>query len=111
VKRKNNLILDIGPKSIAELLKLIKKSKFILWNGPLGNFEEKGFSLGTKMVAKAIASAAAASIVGGGDTVAAIEKMRILQKFSFVSTGGGAMLEFLAKGTLPGIEALMKSKK
>lgn len=111
VRRKNNLILDIGPKSIAELLKIIKKSKFILWNGPLGNFEIKGFSTGTDMVARAIIQTPAVSIVGGGDTIRALTAAAALGGFSFVSTAGGAMLEFLAEGTLPGIEAILKSKK
>ncbi len=111
VRRKNNMILDIGPKSIAELLKIIKKSKFILWNGPLGNFEIKGFSTGTDMVARTIIQMPATSIVGGGDTIRALTEAGAIDGFSFVSTAGGAMLEFLAKGTLPGIDALMKSKK
>ncbi len=111
VKKNNGAILDAGPKAIKELCALIKKAKFILWNGPLGNFEIKGFSEGTEKTAKAIASSSAFSIVGGGDSVAAADKAGVLKKFSFVSTGGGAMLEFLAKGTLPGIKALIKSKK
>ena len=110
-KKKNGKILDIGPKAIEELSNLIKNSKFILWNGPLGNFEEKNLSSGTFSVAKLIAKSRTISIIGGGDTVAAITKLGLISKFSFVSTAGGAMLEFLAKGTLPGIEALLKSKK
>jgi len=110
-KKENGRILDIGPKAIKELSCLIENSKFILWNGPMGNFEEKNLSSGTFSVAKLIAKTRAVSIVGGGDTVAAITKLGLISKFSFVSTAGGAMLEFLAKGTLPGIEALLKSKK
>lgn len=111
VKRKNSgMILDIGPKTIENLFRLIKKSKFILWNGPLGNCEVKGFEKGTEMVARKIAENGAISIVGGGDTVAALEKIGAVDRFSFVSTGGGAMLAFLAKGTLPGIEAIKKAK-
>lgn len=107
VKRKNSTILDIGPLSIKELGILIKEAKFILWNGPMGNFEIKGFGKGTIATAKAIVKSRAKSIIGGGDTIAAIDKAKIpLNKFSFVSTAGGAMLEFLAKGTLPGIKAL-----
>jgi phosphoglycerate kinase len=110
VKKKNGAILDIGLLATKELSLLVKKSKFILWNGPMGNFEEKKFSKGTSVIAKAIAKSKAQTIIGGGDTIAAIDKAKIpLNKFSFVSTAGGAMLEFLAKGTLPGIEAL-KSK-
>ena len=102
--------LDIGPKTIDNVFGLIKKAKFILWSGPLGNFEIKGFGRGTEMVARKIAENSAISIVGGGDTVAAAMKAGVDDKFSFVSTGGGATLQFLAKGTLPGIEALLKSK-
>ena len=76
----------------------------------MGNIEEGDFDKGTKIVAKAIANSNAKTIVGGGDTVAVINKMGILDKFTFVSTAGGAMLEFLANGTLPGIEAIIKSK-
>ncbi len=111
VKRKNGVILDCGPKTIKMLSKVIRESKFILWNGPLGDYKQKGFEKGTIEIAKAIAKSKAKSIIGGGDTVAAIDKLGILNKFSFVSTGGGAMLEFLAKGTLPGIEALKKGRK
>jgi 3-phosphoglycerate kinase len=83
----------------------VKQSKFILWNGPLGNYEE-GFSEGTKKLAEIISKANAKSVVGGGDTVAAIQSLGLLDKFSFVSTGGGAMLDFLANETLPGIQAM-----
>jgi len=84
---------------------LAQKAKVILWNGPLGNYEN-GFRDATDACALSIANASAYSIVGGGDTVAAIEDLGLLSQFSFVSTGGGAMLDFLASGTLPGIEAL-----
>ena len=106
VRKKNGKILDIGPKTTGNLVELIKKEKFILWNGPLGNIEENGFDESTKIIAEAIANSGTKSVVGGGDTVAIINKMGLLDKFSFVSTGGGAMLQFLANGTLPGIEAL-----
>ncbi|MEK9183736.1 MAG: phosphoglycerate kinase, partial [Patescibacteria group bacterium] len=105
VRKKSDKIFDIGPKTVENLVELIKKEKFILWNGPPGNIEE-GFGESTKIVAEAIANSGAKSIVGGGDTVAIINKMGLIDKFSFVSTGGGAMLQFLAYGTLPGIEAL-----
>lgn len=110
-KKGGGKIIDIGPQAIKELAVLIKKSKFILWNGPLGNFEEKEFEEGTKAAAKLIAGSKAKKIIGGGDTITAVNKFSNLKKFSFVSTGGGAMLEFLAKGTLIGIEAILKSKK
>ncbi|MBI2100197.1 MAG: phosphoglycerate kinase [Candidatus Vogelbacteria bacterium] len=100
-------ILDIGSKSVEELKKLIAATKFVLWNGPLGNFEV-GFGQATEKIARAIAQSGIRSIVGGGDTVTAIEKLNLLDRFGFVSTGGGAMLDFLARGTLPGLEALKK---
>lgn len=109
-KIKNNKILDAGNKTIESLTELIKKEKFVLWNGPLGNIEEEGFDAGTVAVANAIAQSNAGSIIGGGDTVAVVNKMGLLDKLGFVSTGGGAMLEFLAHGTLPGIEALRAAK-
>ncbi len=98
-------ILDLGPVSIDELSKYIKKSKMILWNGPLGKYEVGGGD-GTKQILKLIAKGNAKSIIGGGDTVEMISEMKMEKKFTFVSTGGGATLDFLAKGTLPGIKAL-----
>lgn len=110
-KISGNRILDAGENTIKLILELARESKFILWNGPLGNFEDKGFEKGTEETAKIIASSGVKTIIGGGDTVAAVGRLGILDKFSFVSTAGGAMLEFLANGTLPGIEALIKNKK
>jgi phosphoglycerate kinase len=98
-------ILDIGVEAIAELEKIINKSKFILWNGPIGDYE-KGFRDGTLDLARAIIKSSAQSIVGGGDTFAVISKLNLEDKFSFTSSAGGAMLEFIYSGTLPGIEAL-----
>lgn len=103
-------ILDIGPKSVEMLGKHIKKAKTILWNGPVGNYEG-GFATGTKDCALHIAESKAHSVVGGGDTIAAIETLAINDKFGFLSTAGGAMLSFLENKTLPGIEALVKKKK
>ncbi len=101
----DEIILDHGPVTRALLADFVKKSKGILWNGPLGNYEN-GFIDATDALARAIAASGAHSVVGGGDTVASIQNLSLLSQFSFVSTGGGAMLEFLAKGSLPGIEAL-----
>ncbi len=102
-------IVDAGPATIAKLQKLIQKSKMILWNGPLGYYED-GFDQPTKdlagMIAERTKEGAAVSIIGGGDTVAAIESLGLENQFTFVSTGGGAMLDFLLCDTLPGIEAL-----
>jgi len=101
----DEVILDLGPATNALLADLVKKSKTILWNGPLGNYEN-GFTDATDALAQAVATSGAHSIVGGGDTIASIEKLGLLSRFTFVSTGGGAMLEFLTHGTLPGITAL-----
>jgi phosphoglycerate kinase len=101
----DEVILDLGPDTLERLTEKVQGAKTILWNGPLGNFEN-GFVDSTRSLARAIAASSAYSVVGGGDTVAAIEDLDLFSRFSFVSTGGGAMLEFLAKGTLPGIEAL-----
>jgi phosphoglycerate kinase len=103
--RSDEVILDHGPGTSALLAGIAKKAATILWNGPLGNYEN-GFVDATEDFARAVAHSSAHSIVGGGDTVAAIENLGLLPRFSFVSTGGGAMLDFLAKGTLPGIAAL-----
>ena len=102
---KGEAIIDIGTESIKELESLVKKSKLILWNGPLGKYEEGGAGA-TKKILLSVASSKATSIIGGGDTASFISKMDIEKKFTFVSTGGGATLEFLANGTLPGIKAL-----
>jgi len=104
--KKDEIILDIGKESIKIAENYIKKSKLILWNGPLGKYEEKEGDIATKKLLKAVASSKAESIIGGGDTVELISKMKIEKKFSFVSTGGGATLDFLVNGTLPGIKVL-----
>ncbi len=101
----NDAILDHGPKTRELLAQYADKAKTILWNGPLGKYED-GFIDTTNSFAHAVANSSARSVVGGGDTVAAIENLGLLPRFSFVSTGGGAMLNFLADGTLPGIDAL-----
>ncbi len=98
-------IFDVGLSTLESLRPHIESAKTILWNGPLGNYEA-GFDAGTKKCAEYIAHSDAFSIVGGGDTVAAIESLGLMESFSFISTGGGAMLDFLEKGTLPALEAL-----
>ncbi len=102
---KDENILDIGTESLEQLKQMIDGSKFVLWNGPMGNFE-RGFKSNTEELAIYIAGTHVKSIVGGGDTLAAIRDLGVMDKFTFVSSGGGAMLDFLANGTLPGIEAL-----
>ena len=103
--RPDEAILDQGPGTNALLAAIAGRAKTILWNGPLGNYEN-GFVDATDAFARAVADSGARSVVGGGDTIASIESLGLLSKFSFVSTGGGAMLDFLTCGTLPGIEAL-----
>ena len=98
-------ILDVGPETIEHLKVFIQKAKTILWNGTLGKYEN-GFTDGTEELARAILASKAHSIVGGGDTVTALDELGLTKRFSFVSTGGGAMLDFLAQGTLPGLDAL-----
>ena len=101
--------LDIGPRTIEQFRKEIARAKMIVWNGPLGIFEIPAFSRGTLNVARAVAAASeagAVSIIGGGDSVAAVEKAGVADKISHISTGGGASLEFLGGRKLPGVEAL-----
>jgi len=98
-------IVDIGPQSINILKDLISKAEFILWNGPLGKYES-GFGGATEEVLKIISKSKAKNVIGGGDTIALISKLKIENKLGFVSTGGGATLDFLSKGTLPGIRVL-----
>ena len=102
-------ILDIGPETQAEFGAIISKANTIIWNGPVGYIEESDFTRGTDFIYYSITqNSHAASIVGGGDTLAAISKKEYLDRITHISTGGGAMLEFIEKGTLPGIEALKK---
>ena len=104
--------LDIGPEAISEYVATIKQSKTLLWNGPMGVFEMEKFQTGTVEVAKAVAEATANgaySLVGGGDSVAAVNQFGLADKVSYVSTGGGAMLEYLEGKVLPGVRAVLES--
>lgn len=103
--REDELILDAGPATAAALVELVNNAKTVLWNGPLGLYED-GFSDSTRTLARAIVGSSAYSIMGGGDTIDALKDLKLEDQFSFVSTGGGAMLDFLAYGTLPGIKVL-----
>jgi phosphoglycerate kinase len=101
--------LDIGPKTIDTYRQKIASAKTIVWNGPMGVFEMPAFAKGTLEVAKAVGAATtsgATSIVGGGDSVAAVHQSGVADKISHISTGGGASLEFLGGRKLPGVEAL-----
>ncbi|MFV7455557.1 phosphoglycerate kinase [Stenotrophomonas maltophilia] len=102
----DDLILDIGPQTAAQYAQLIEKAGTVVWNGPVGVFEFEAFSKGTEALARAIASSRAFSIAGGGDTLAAVDKFDIAQQVSYISTGGGAFLEFLEGKTLPAVAAL-----
>lgn len=102
----NNKILDVGEKTVKKYVDAISKASMIIWNGPMGLFENPAFARGTNELAEAIAGSGAYKIVGGGDTISALDKFGLLSKFDFVSTGGGAMLAFLAGKKLPGLEVL-----
>jgi len=104
----DDLILDIGPQTAAQLATQISAAGTIVWNGPVGVFEFDQFSHGTKTLALAIANGKGFSIAGGGDTLAAIAKYHIAEKIGYISTGGGAFLEFLEGRTLPTVEVLMQ---
>ncbi len=98
--------LDIGDRTILEFAEKLRAAKTIVWNGPMGVFEIEEFAAGTIGVAKAVAESGGTSIVGGGDSVAALEKAGVAGRITHISTGGGASLEFLAGEKLPGVEAL-----
>ncbi|MEZ4210727.1 MAG: phosphoglycerate kinase [Candidatus Paceibacterota bacterium] len=106
---KEDIIVDMGPETLEDLKETIKGAKTILWNGPLGLYEE-GFDLSSREILKTISEMNVFSVVGGGDTVALVKKTGLEKSISFISTGGGAMLDFLSSGTLPGIEALNMSE-
>jgi len=100
------MILDIGPQSAAALGKNLDRAGTIVWNGPVGVFEIDQFAKGTQAIAFAIAASKAFSIAGGGDTIAAINKFGVADKIGYISTAGGAFLEFLEGKTLPAVAAL-----
>ena len=104
----NDMILDVGPETAKAFAEIIKNSKTILWNGPVGVFEVDQFGEGTKALSLAIAESAGFSIAGGGDTLAAIDKYEVADQIGYISTGGGAFLEFVEGKTLPAVAALLE---
>jgi len=101
--------LDVGPKTVKLFVDYVSQAKTVVWNGPLGRFEDEKFRKGTEDVVRAVAkNGVAYKIAGGGETIQFLEESGLIDEFNFVSTGGGAMLEFLSKGTLPALEALKK---
>lgn len=107
----DEMILDIGPETAKKLTDLILKAKTIVWNGPVGVFEYDQFASGTKAITQAIAQSSAFSIAGGGDTLAAIDKFKAAKQISYISTGGGAFLEFLQGEKLPAVAILEERAK
>ena len=104
------MALDIGPETVRHYSEVIARAKTIFWNGPMGVFEIDQFSQGTRKIAEAVADSSAISVVGGGDSVAALYKAGVQDQISHISTGGGASLEFIANESLPGIDALNTSE-
>jgi len=100
------MIFDIGPDSAKELAEIISKAGTIVWNGPVGVFEFDQFGEGTRVISEAIADSEAFSIAGGGDTLAAVDKYGIADKVSYISTGGGAFLEYVEGKVLPAVAVL-----
>jgi phosphoglycerate kinase len=102
----DDMILDIGPESAAQIAEIVHNAGTILWNGPVGVFEFEAFAEGTKTLSLAIAESPAFSLAGGGDTLAAIDQFDIADKVSYISTGGGAFLEYVEGKTLPAVAVL-----
>jgi phosphoglycerate kinase len=104
-------MLDIGDATVAAFAEQIATARTVVWNGPMGLFEKAPFDRGTRAIAEAVAASSAYSVVGGGDSVAALQQMNLADQISHISTGGGASLEFLEGRTLPGVAALEEAAK
>ncbi len=107
----NDMILDVGPDTAKQFADIILAAKTVLWNGPVGVFEVDQFGEGTKVLANAIADSEAFSIAGGGDTLAAVDKYNVGDKVSYISTGGGAFLEYVEGKVLPAVAMLQERGK
>ncbi len=107
----SEMIFDVGPQTARQYAEILKKAGTIVWNGPVGVFEFPQFADGTRVVGEAIADSNAFSIAGGGDTLAAVDQFGLTEKISYISTGGGAFLEFLEGKTLPAVEVLQRRSK
>jgi phosphoglycerate kinase len=107
---KNKRIVDIGALTISNFTKELEKCRTVFWNGPMGIYEIARFSEGTRVMANVIANLNATTIVGGGSTAEIVTEMKLAEKMTFVSTGGGASLRFLSGKTLPGVEVLLDKK-
>jgi phosphoglycerate kinase len=103
--------LDIGPATVERFAEALKPARTIVWNGPMGVFEKEPFAAGTLAVARAVTATTAFSVIGGGDTVSAVRRAGVAEKIGYISTAGGAFLEFLEGRTLPGVEALSDSPR
>jgi phosphoglycerate kinase len=103
--------LDIGPRTVERFDRVIKAAGTVVWNGPMGVFEKAPFAAGTLGVGRAVASSSAFSVIGGGDTVAAVNQAGVADRIGYISTAGGAFLEFLEGRRLPGVEALTEAPR
>jgi phosphoglycerate kinase len=101
--------LDLGPASVEQFAITLRSAKTIVWNGPMGVFEKAPFAAGTAGVARAVVGGSAFSVIGGGDTIAAVNQAGVADRIGYISTAGGAFLEFLEGRTLPGVEALTEA--
>jgi phosphoglycerate kinase len=108
---KDRQIVDIGPQTIKNFSEELRRARTVFWNGPVGIYEVAPFARGTHEIARVVASLKAATIIGGGSTAEVVRELKLTDKMTFVSTGGGASLEFLSAGTLPGVEAIPDKKK